>query len=69
MGKNMKESILVVTDRATLFTRLTKLPNKRAQQVLEAIKLEYCGKLTAVCKQKNPNSKDYQGFLRFIAGY
>jgi IS30 family transposase len=38
MGRNMKESILVITDRATLFTRLTKLPNKGAQEVLEAIK-------------------------------
>ena len=38
MGKNMKESILVVTDRATLFTRLAKLPNKGALEVLEAIK-------------------------------
>jgi IS30 family transposase len=38
MGKNMKESILVVTDRATLFTRLTKLPNKTALSVLETIK-------------------------------
>jgi IS30 family transposase len=38
MGKNMKESILVVTDRATLFTRLTKLPSKGAEPVLDAIK-------------------------------
>jgi IS30 family transposase len=38
MGKNMKESILVMTDRATLYTRLTKLPNKGAQDVLDAIK-------------------------------
>lgn len=38
MGKNMKESILVITDRATLFTKLTKLPNKGAEQVLDAIK-------------------------------
>ena len=38
MGKNQKHPILVVTDRATLLTRLTKLPSKAALPVLEAIK-------------------------------
>lgn len=38
MGKNMKESTLVVTGRATLFARLVELPNKGALEVLDAIK-------------------------------
>jgi len=38
MGKNQKHPILVVTDRATLFTRLTLLSSKEAEPVLEAIK-------------------------------
>src|SRR5580692_1778295 len=33
MGKNQKHPILVVTDRATLLTRLTLLPSKEAQPV------------------------------------
>ena len=38
MGKNQKYPLLVVTDRATLLTRLTLLPSKEAEPVLEAIK-------------------------------
>ena len=38
IGKDRKEYILVMTDRATLLTRLTKLHNRKAPGVLHAIR-------------------------------
>ena len=38
IGKDRKEYILVMTDRATLLTRLTKLHNRKAPRVLHAIR-------------------------------
>ena len=35
MGKNHQGAILVITDRATLHTRLTKLPNKESKTVFK----------------------------------
>ena len=37
IGKNHKYSLLVMTDRATLHTRLKKLPGKQAQDVKKAM--------------------------------
>jgi len=38
MGKNHKGALVVMTDRATLFTRIKKLPNKSSHIVSDAIK-------------------------------
>lgn len=38
MGKNHKGALFVMTDRATLFTRIKKLPNKSSHIVSDAIK-------------------------------
>jgi IS30 family transposase len=37
MGKNHKGSLLVMTDRASLFTRIRKMPSKNADQMAKAI--------------------------------
>ncbi len=37
MGKNHKGSLLVMTDRASLFTRIRKMHSKNADQMAEAI--------------------------------
>lgn len=38
MGKNHKGALLVITDRATLHTRLAKIPSKESIEVLKAFK-------------------------------